>query len=103
LKTLTEEFAGDDAVGFVAIQTTFEGHQVNTKEKLAPVAKRHELSIPFGQSAGDSGTPEIMKKYRTGGTPWIVLIDKKGIVQFDGFHAAPKGMIAAIKTLKEKE
>jgi len=100
LKKLTTQFTGDQDVAFVAVQTTFEGHEVNTKEKLAPVAKRHALTIPFGQSAGDRGTPEIMKKYRTGGTPWFVLIDPKGIVRFDGFHAKPAALADAVRDLK---
>jgi len=90
LKTLTENFADEKGVAFVAIQTTFEGHHINTAEKLVVTAKRYGLNIPFGQSAGKKGTPDIMRKYRTGGTPWVVLINAEGRIVFNNFHADPK-------------
>ncbi len=101
LQKLQQQFANDDDVAFVAVQTTFEGHAQNGGDKLLPTAERYGLRIPFGQSEGSSGTPEIMYKYRTGGTPWVVLIDKQGRVVFNDFHIDPAGAIEAIKHLQE--
>ena len=28
----------------------------------------------------------LLQRYRAGGTPWFVIIDKKGRVIFNGFH-----------------
>ena len=28
-----------------------------------------------------------MARYRTGGTPWTVIIDRKGVVRYNDFHA----------------
>lgn len=86
LKELTKKYGENKDHAFVVIQTTFEGHRINTAAKLKPTAEKYGLKIPFGQSTGKEGTPEIMKKYRTGGTPWVVVIDQKGVVRFDGFH-----------------
>jgi len=86
-------------VAFVVIQSTFEGHSINTADKLQPTAAKYDLPIPFGQSAG-KGTPPIMQKYRTRGTPWVVLIDKTGVVQFNGFHLEPEKAAGAIEQLK---
>lgn len=101
LKALTDKYSEDDSVAFVAIQTTFEGYHTNTDDKLAAMAKRYELSIPFGQSAGDSGTPEIMRSYRTGGTPWVVIIDREGRVQFNDYHVKPAQAEKIIDRLKK--
>lgn len=101
LQKFQQQFANDDDVAFVAVQTTFEGHAQNGGDKLLPTAERYGLRIPFGQSEGSSGTPEIMYKYRTGGTPWVVLIDKQGRVVFNDFHIDPAGAIEAIKHLQE--
>ena len=79
LQKLHAKYKDDKQVEFVVIQSTFEGHSVNTDRKLAPTAAKYKLPIPFGQSKG-RGTPEIMQKYRTGGTPWVVIIDKEGRV-----------------------
>ena len=100
LQTLSKKFKDDPEVAFVAIQTTFEGHNVNTADKLQEMATRYKLKIPFGQSKGDTGTPEIMQKYRSGGTPWVVIIDQQGIVRFNGFHISPAAAAAGIEQLK---
>ena len=102
LQKLHEKYKDDPDVKFVVIQSTFEGHSTNTAKKLRPTAKKYDLPIPFGQSAG-GGTPEIMKKYRTRGTPWVVLIDKEGRVQFNNFHLDPENAIKAIDQLKDRE
>ncbi len=101
LVTLQREFADKDDVAFVVIQTTFEGHDENRADKLQPTAERYNLNIPFGQSAGEFGTPEIMQRYRTGGTPWVVMVDKEGKVVFNDFHVDPEAASAAIRQLNE--
>ena len=57
--------------------------------------------------AHDAGTkderlPRTMTLYRSGGTPWKVIIDKKGAVVFNGFHIDPDQAIKIIRTLTEK-
>ena len=102
LKSVAEHFENDTDVAFVAIQTVFEGHSVNTFKKARAVARKFDLrKIPFGHIAGDSGnpTPPIMTRYRTGGTPWTVIIDPTGKVQFNGFHIPPQKAIEIINTL----
>ena len=101
LKKLHDKYKNDPDVKFVVIQSTFEGHRINTAAKLKPTAKKYDLPIPFGQSAG-ADTPAIMKKYRTRGTPWVVLIDKTGRVQYNDFHLDPKAAIWAIDQLKDR-
>ena len=60
-------------VQFVAIQTVFEGHQQNTAERALEAVARHDLTeVPLGHDSGHP--PTIMTDYRTGGTPWTVLI-----------------------------
>jgi thiol-disulfide isomerase/thioredoxin len=101
LKKLYKKYKDDPDVEFVVIQTTFEGHQVNTADKLKPTARKFDLPVPFGQSAG-GGTPAIMQKYRTRGTPWVVLIDKAGRVEFNDFHLDPANASRRIDQLKER-
>jgi len=43
----------------------------------------------MAHAAGNSQThdiPDIMRKYRSGGTPWAVIIDPKGRVVYNQFH-----------------
>ena len=101
LKALEEKYRGQKDVQFVAIQTTFEGYGTNTPDKLQEMSKRYDLKIPFGQSKGDSGTPEIMRAYRTGGTPWVIMIDKQGKVVFNDYHVDPRAAANAIDRLRQ--
>jgi len=86
LKEMIGRFEDDEDVAFVAVQTVFEGFHTNTFERAKEVAERYELEIPVGHSGEDGQRSELMTRYRTGGTPWVVIIDKEGVVRFDGFH-----------------
>lgn len=38
-----------------------------------------------------------MTNYRTGGTPWLVLIDPDGAVVFNDFHVNAEGLIQYVR------
>ena len=86
LKQLIGDYEEADDVAFVAVQTVFEGFGTNTAGRAWETARRYELDIPVGHD-GTAGRPSVlMRRYRTGGTPWTVIIDKQGIVRWNGFH-----------------
>ena len=61
-----------------------------------------DLNIPMAHAAGNPQNhqiPAIMKKYRSGGTPWTVLIDPKGKVVYNHFHIEPPQATAIINQL----
>ncbi len=66
-------------------------------------AAQHGLSdIPIGHDPGvDGGSPELMGAYRTGGTPWTVIIGPERRVCFDGFQIEPATAGAIIGQLLE--
>ena len=86
LQELIRRFDGEEDVAFVAVQTTFEGFHTNTAPKALATARQYNLSIPIGHSGNDGRRSLIMSDYRTGGTPWTVIIDRSGIVRFNDFH-----------------
>lgn len=90
LKTLAGRYGEDEKVAFVAIQTVFEGYQTNTPKGGFECVKRYDLDIPFGHSGGPGQASTVMRRYRTGGTPWTVIIDAKGTVRYNGFHINPE-------------
>lgn len=76
-------------LALAAVQTVFEGFGSNTLDKIPEIRERYGLTMPIGHDAGDpkgERLPSTMRNYRTGGTPWLVLIDPAGRVVFDGFH-----------------
>jgi thiol-disulfide isomerase/thioredoxin len=51
--TLAEELR-DMGVGLAAIQTVFEGSEVNTFDRLRENQRRYGLRVPFGHAVADS-------------------------------------------------
>ncbi|MEM7293085.1 MAG: TlpA disulfide reductase family protein [Pseudomonadota bacterium] len=89
LQKFSTAFHDNPDVVAVGIQTTFEGHQINTGDKVRETQQRYRLKIPMGHDPGsrnDDGYPNTMRAYRTGGTPWQVIIEPSGRVVYDGFR-----------------
>ena len=83
----------------------FEGHDYNSRDKLRKNQLEWDLKIPMAHAAGNSETheiPEIMKKYRSGGTPWKVIINPEGTVIFNQFHIKPSQAVTLIEGLLSK-
>lgn len=81
-----------DHLQFFAIQTVFEGHHANTPEAMREHQAKYDLGIPFAHDAGANSPKTIssfMQQYRTGGTPWFVIIDPQDIVIFNDYHLNP--------------
>jgi len=88
-------------VTFFAVQTVFEGIQTNTKDKLIETQNKYELKIPFGHDIGTEKTgnrSSIMHDYRTGGTPWLILINPAGKVVYNHFHVKSDELITYVET-----
>jgi hypothetical protein len=59
----------------------------------------------MAHAAGNPDTheiPEIMRQYRSAGTPWTVIIDPRGDVVYNNFHIKPDQAVALIKRLLKK-
>jgi hypothetical protein len=98
--TLAEELRDKD-VGLAAIQTVFEGTDVNTFDRLRENQQRYGLRVPFGHAVADADSgdavPAIMAAYRAGGTPWFVVIAPDECVVYDGFLLVADGVIQALR------
>lgn len=101
LQKMVKALDGNDKVAFLAVQTVFEGFEANTYEKMVETQKKYELKIPFGHDAGDDGRSRsnIMTNYRTGGTPWFILIDQHNNVVFADFHLNVDATIEVLKSI----
>lgn len=55
---------------------------------------------PVGHDIGPNGEPSpLMRNYRIGGTPWVVLIDTNRTVRFNGFSLPPTHAKKALDAL----
>ena len=106
LQKLVAAFPNDNIIVSAVIQTTFEGFDNNNKGALRKNQLRYELNLPFGHDPGNidlprsepNRFPKTMQSYRTGGTPWVVIIDPSGTVVFNDFHIDIDKLITFLKT-----
>jgi hypothetical protein len=91
----------DQGVGLAAIQTVFEGPDVNTFDRLRANQRRYGPRIPFGHAVAElpslDAIPEVMEAYRSGGTPWFVVIAPDGRVVYDGFQLDAESLVKALR------
>ena len=102
LQKVTKAYENENRVKFIAVQTVFEGYEINSRDKLRKNQLEWSLKIPMAHAAGNPKTheiPTIMKNYRSGGTPWTVLIDPNGTVVYNHFHIEPSRATAMINQL----
>ncbi len=86
LKTISDALVDNPNIVFAGIQTVFEGHYTNTVEKVREIQLQYDLQIPMGHDPGpEQGHPQTMTDYRTGGTPWMILIDPERRVVYNDF------------------
>lgn len=85
-KTLATEIAAG-ALQMVKIHTVFEGHNYQTVRKLKSYVTEKSITLPVGvdRHADRQRIPTTMRRYRTRGTPEMVMIDKKGTIRFQQF------------------
>ncbi len=78
----------DRGFGFAAIQTVFEGSDVNTCDKLQLNQEQYGLPIPFGHDVPRDGDryPTFMADYRSAGTPWFTVIDPNFNIVYADFR-----------------
>lgn len=87
LKKISDALADNPAIACAGIQTVFEGHYTNTVDKVREIQLRYDLRIPMGHDPGvDDGHPATMRDYRTGGTPWMILISPQREVVYNNFN-----------------
>ena len=102
LKKMKDSLNGNDKIEFLAIQTVFEGKDANTFERVAEIQKEYDLEIPFGHDEGTAETGNrsaTMYHYRTGGTPWFILIDQEDRVIFNDYHLDVDKAIEYLKSV----
>ena len=89
LKRVSDALAGNDQFVALAVQTVFEGFLFNTQSKLREIQRQYNLSLKFGHDDGSQADVErsvTMQRYRTGATPWVVIVSPAGQVLFNNYH-----------------
>ena len=103
LKDSIDRFDESEEVAFIAIQTAFERFDKNNLDGAKKTAKEFGLSIPVGHQGSLDKPAPILWSYDAGGTPWTVIIDKKGIVRFNNYKiSSDQAQVIIDELLAEK-
>ena len=82
-KQLHARFADDPMVQFLAIQTPFRNFEANTRQAGIRMFNVMNVDIPLSHDGSAEKRTVTYDAYRAPGTPWIVVIDKRGVVRFN--------------------
>jgi len=96
LQKFVAAFEDNPKVTAVAVQTVFEGFDYNNKDAVRELQLRYKLPIIMGHDQGTEVTnnmPLSMINYRTGGTPWLILVAPNGQVIMNDFHVDSDSLI----------
>ena len=84
MQKISRALSDNPKVAFAGIQTVFEGSLFNTRGKVRKIQLKYDLKMPMAHDPGIDRSFTMMD-YRTGGTPWIILIDPSRRVVFNDF------------------
>lgn len=87
-------------ISFAVVQTVFEGFESNTFEAMLETQRKYGLGIPFAHDPGQGREGEgsvLMRAYRSGGTPWFILIGPDGRVLFNDFRVNAEALISLVR------
>ena len=102
MQEIDKHYKKDTQVAVIGIQTAFEGFWSNNFDALKDIAKEYDLTIPLGHNGWPGNPSPLMRRYRTRGTPWVVIIDGAGIVRANYFHFEPEQSISLMEKLKRE-
>ena len=84
VKKISDALEGNPNIVFAGIQTVFEGRIINTVDKVRKTQLQYDLKMPMGHDPGEERS-RTMVSYRTGGTPWMILISPNREVVYNDF------------------
>ena len=105
-QAIEKKLGADPDLVTVYIQSPFEMLALNVAAAGAATVKLFGVKGIFLQDRKLPGSivPATFSRYRADGTPWVVFVDRAGVVQFAGYPELERGMIARVeKLLSQRE
>jgi murein DD-endopeptidase MepM/ murein hydrolase activator NlpD len=102
LEKLAQHYRSDLDVAVVGLQTPTSGNRRNNLAALRQLAARLPSVQRLGFCSPAASAPALIESYQICGTPWVVLIDREGLVQFSNYVVRPEEIIRRVDELKDK-
>lgn len=98
LEEVASHFRDDERVAVVALQPVTGARSRGTLQKSPErLTSQIDPAVPVGLCHSVKGPPAIVNDYQIAATPWTVIIDPNGIVQFSNVTVRPEEIIRRIK------
>ena len=83
------------------IQTPFELFMLNSFGAGQATVQKYGVKGLFAQDrlVPGSVTPATFSRFRADGTPWVVFVDRSGVVRFAGYPEPRPGMVEQVRKL----
>ncbi|MEO1997856.1 MAG: hypothetical protein ABGZ17_21560 [Planctomycetaceae bacterium] len=98
---LSQQYAADDAVKIVVVQTAFRDFRSNSLANAKRLAKSLPDTVAVGHTGDSKHRPAVLDNYGIAGTPWVVIIDASGNVAFSAVHLRVEQVGRIIDGLKQ--
>ena len=104
-KQLEDRYAKDRDVVLFHLQTVWEGQHTNTPERGPRETKKYDIQVPVGFDGHVDGArlSVFMSQFGTGGTPWSIVIDKKGVIRLNEVTPDAAKLTRLIDQLKKEK
>jgi murein DD-endopeptidase MepM/ murein hydrolase activator NlpD len=99
IQAVARRLEHDPDVALLALQTTFTLPARNNRANLERAVAAAGVTIPVGQMSKPS--EEFLLGLGQRGTPWVVLLDQEGVIQFSNFLVRPEEIAARIDSLRK--
>jgi len=98
---LSKQYAADDSVQIVVVQTAFRDFRRNSLANAKRLAKSLPDTVAVGHTGDSKHRPAVLDNYGIAGTPWVVIIDASGKVAFSAVHLRAEQVGRIIDGLKQ--
>lgn len=99
LTHVAAHYNGDTEVAVVGLLTP-TGRRRASRTEVRRLLQQLPPQVSLGSCARPRETPAILDDYQICGTPWIILIDKGGVVQFSNYTVRAEEIIRRVDELK---
>jgi hypothetical protein len=99
LRSIGEHYFGDPDVVVVGLYVPTTRRRTKRSD-LLDLAAQLPLRTLIGQCGAGGEDPRILDDYQICGTPWLVLIDRDGIVQFSNYVVQSDEIVRRVEELQ---
>ncbi|QDT56007.1 hypothetical protein Pan44_40560 [Caulifigura coniformis] len=98
LRELADKYASDDRVQVIGVHTPTRDFRRSAPTQARKLVQSARLTCPVAH-LGDARQPDDVARFGVRATPWVVLVDARGTIDFSNWIIRPAGIVDRIDLL----